>query len=161
MMSILRDDPSGICMHSGSTGSQVSILPPPQANRLASHWFTATPDPSRSMFKPFLFCEGATIGDKTTSPDFGDADPVKCQPRFQTSVDRRHPLYIAHGKLRSKLDKGDAKAKALLSQIRELEEFCVSDVNEVSASVDPASAARVLDIFKHMVDLEMNFYTSL
>ena len=148
-------------MDSGTTGSQVSILPPAQANCLASHWFTATPDPSRSMFKPFLFCDGSTIGEKTVSPTFGDSDPVKCKPRFQTSVDRRHALYVAHEKLRSMLGKGESKAKALLAQMHEMEVFCISDVNEVSGYVDSASSARVSDIFKHMVDLEMNFYSTL
>ena len=161
MMAVLRDDLSGIYMDAGTTGSQVSILPPAQTNCLASHWFTATPDPSCSMFKPFLFCDGAAIGEKTVSPNFGDSDPVKCKPRFQTSVDRRHALYVAHEKLRGMLGNDDSKAKALVAQMHEMEAFCVSDVNEVSASVDPASSARVFDIFKHMVELEMNFYSSL
>ena len=113
------------------------------------------------MFKPFLFCDGSTIGEKTVSPNFGDSDPVKCKPRFQTSVDRRHALYVAHEKLRSMLGKGDSKAKALLAQMHEMEVFCISDVNEVSGCVDSASSARVSDIFKHMVDLEMNFYSTL
>ena len=113
------------------------------------------------MFKPFLFCDGSTIGEKTVSPNFGDSDPVKCKPRFQTSVDRRHALYVAHEKLRSMLGKGDSKAKALLAQMHEMEVFCISDVNEVSGCVDSVSSARVSDIFKHMVDLEMNFYSTL
>ena len=81
MMRILRDRPSGICMSGGgfrSNGSQVSRLlasasaadgheggssgtsdgSPP----LAQHWFTATPDPSRSVFKPFAFASSSAPG---------------------------------------------------------------------------------------------------
>ncbi|KAG5278730.1 hypothetical protein AALO_G00102130 [Alosa alosa] len=59
MMTILRDKPSGICMDSGgfcTTGSMVSILPRDPAYPCV-HFLTATPDPSRSVFKPFIFSE--------------------------------------------------------------------------------------------------------
>lgn len=52
MMGILRNRPSGICMCDGafrSNGSQVSRL----AGGGAQHWLTGTPDPQRSVFKPF------------------------------------------------------------------------------------------------------------
>lgn len=56
MMAILRDTGSGICMSGAggfrSNGSQVSWLPT-AAGGPALHWFTATPDPRRSVFKPF------------------------------------------------------------------------------------------------------------
>lgn len=61
MMSILRHDGSGICMCDGafrSNGAQVSQLRTPAAVSVpgaARHWFTATPDPQRSVFKPFAF----------------------------------------------------------------------------------------------------------
>ena len=64
MMHILRDSSSGICMCGGggfrSNGAQVSWLVPPgcddrQQQQQAQHWFTATPDPQRSIFKPFSF----------------------------------------------------------------------------------------------------------
>jgi secernin len=66
MMHILRDSGSGICMCGGggfrSNGAQVSWLVPPSSNdgrqqqeQQAHHWFTATPDPQRSVFKPFSF----------------------------------------------------------------------------------------------------------
>lgn len=43
--------------------SQVSQLWPPAADGLpgiARHWFTATPDPQRSIFKPFTFPRSAS-----------------------------------------------------------------------------------------------------
>ena len=61
MMTILRDCPSGICMTGGgfrSNGSQVSVLQAEQHPGGGDvHWFTGTPDPSRSVFKPFAFPE--------------------------------------------------------------------------------------------------------
>lgn len=59
MMGILRDERSGICMcgdgYFRSNGSQVSFLWLAASNKPNIHWFTATPDPSRSAFKPFTF----------------------------------------------------------------------------------------------------------
>uniref|UniRef100_W5N8G0 Secernin-2 n=1 Tax=Lepisosteus oculatus TaxID=7918 RepID=W5N8G0_LEPOC len=98
MMEILRDRPSGICMDSGgfrTTGSMVSILPR-DPRRPCVHFFTATPDPSRSVFKPFIFTEAVTPVPRVSSPQFGAADPARTQPRFQSRVDRRHELYRAH-----------------------------------------------------------------
>ncbi|KAF7666951.1 hypothetical protein LDENG_00083360 [Lucifuga dentata] len=98
MMSILRDKPSGICMDSGgfrTTGSMVSILPR-DTSLSCIHFFTATPDPSRSVFKPFVFSECMTPVLRVVSPQFGPDDPVRKQPRFQSQVDRRHDLYKAH-----------------------------------------------------------------
>lgn len=61
MMCILRNRPSGVCMCDGafrSNGAQVSRLvraatDGSQAAAEAQHWFTGTPDPQRSVFKPF------------------------------------------------------------------------------------------------------------
>jgi secernin len=59
MMSILRDVGSGICMCGDggfrSNGSQVSELCRDQQLLGDVHYFTGTPDPSRSCFKPFIF----------------------------------------------------------------------------------------------------------
>ncbi|MEQ2204871.1 Secernin-2, partial [Xenoophorus captivus] len=98
MMSILRDKPSGICMDSGgfcTTGSMVSVLPR-DTSLPCIHFFTATPDPSRSIFKPFIFSDCPTPVPRVVSPQFGPDDPVRKQPRFQSRVDRRHDLYKAH-----------------------------------------------------------------
>ncbi|CAF4624603.1 unnamed protein product, partial [Rotaria magnacalcarata] len=65
MISILRDDQSGICMLGEgddciSTGSQVSVLLSTDRKRSqtdACHFFTATPNPQLSLFKPFIFSD--------------------------------------------------------------------------------------------------------
>lgn len=95
MISILRDDQSGICMidESGSgytsTGSQVSVLTPTNNRKSeidACHFFTGTPNPKLSLFKPFIFSDKAELGPLTVS-----------SPSEITSQ-RVHPLYAAHKK---------------------------------------------------------------
>ena len=55
-----------------------------------------SPDPGRSVFKPFIFSDCSTPVPRVLSPQFGPDDPVRKQPRFQSQVDRRHDLYKAH-----------------------------------------------------------------
>ncbi len=62
MMEVLRDKQSGICMCGGgfrSNGSQVSVIQRSNSNTSSNnrdvHYFTGTPDPSISCFKPLLF----------------------------------------------------------------------------------------------------------
>ena len=92
MCQILRDKDSGICVTDGdfqTTGSQVSVLVPPSPTVTLSphcHWFTGTPNPFNSIYKPFIFVPGATIGLAILSPQFGDEDPVKQLPRFKKQV---------------------------------------------------------------------------
>lgn len=52
--------------------------------------------PGRSIFKPFIFSDCSTPALRVVSPQFGQDDPVRKQPRFQSQVDRRHDLYKAH-----------------------------------------------------------------
>ncbi|CAF0897172.1 unnamed protein product [Adineta steineri] len=94
MISILRDDQSGICMLSGdsgytSTGSQVSVLT--SANKKnsqvdACHFLTATPNPKISLFKPFIFSDNVELG------------PLTVSSPSEIISQRTHPLYAAHQK---------------------------------------------------------------
>ncbi|XP_076461075.1 secernin-2-like [Babylonia areolata] len=164
MFKILRDEESGICMKDGSfvsTGSQVSVLSPASSAACPTpccHWFTATPNPITSIYKPFIFAPGASIGSSTVSPQFGDDDPVRKTPRFQSQVDRRHALYRGHETLRELLDQEDAKGTALLANLRELEDKCVDDMEELLKKFDEHANARVACIFQHMAEIELNFY---
>ena len=89
MISILRDDQSGICMLGGndgytSTGSQVSVLTSKHKTKSqidACHFFTGTPNPKVSLFKPFIFSNNVQLGPLTVS-----------SPEGITSQ-RIHPLY--------------------------------------------------------------------
>jgi secernin len=71
IMEILRDHDTGICMHGGfrSTASMVSRID--STKELTVHWFTGTPYPCKSFFKP-LFMADIEIPDQfkaTLNPD--------------------------------------------------------------------------------------------
>lgn len=106
MFTILRNTDGGICrtgtgpVGSTSVGSQVSVLPSATSARPPVHWFTATPNPAASVFKPFIFVDGLVVSKHVVSPGYGATDPVKMQPRFKSSVDRRHDLYKAQELIR-------------------------------------------------------------
>ncbi|CAF1242508.1 unnamed protein product [Rotaria sordida] len=94
MISILRDDQSGICMLGDgddciTTASQVSVLLPTnkKTSQLnACHFFTGTPNPKTSLFKPFIFTDKVELGPLTVST------PV------EITSHRIHPLYSARQK---------------------------------------------------------------
>ena len=163
MAKILRDKKSGICLLGGggqsiSAGSQISIIPTGASSAPPLHWFTATPNPSISIYKPFIFCPDIDAGDLTTSPQFGADDPINTQPRFQTEVDRRHPLYKGHGNFVKLLNKESPMASMISGNLKELEEKCVEDMMEILQNFDEQSCKKVSEIFKHMCNIELNFY---
>ncbi|XP_068177536.1 secernin-2 isoform X2 [Antennarius striatus] len=156
MMSILRDKPSGICMDSGgfcTTGSMVSILPR-DTTLPCIHFLTGTPDPSRSVFKPFVFSDRYTPVPRVISPQYGPDDPVRKQPRFQSQVDRRHDLYKAHQVALSTMETGSGEE--IHHILRELESQCLS---EISALLSGDIAGEELgDLFFDCVDTEIKLY---
>ncbi|KAG8196764.1 hypothetical protein JTE90_014497 [Oedothorax gibbosus] len=121
MFTVLRDEPSGICMCPPdsfvSTGSQVSVLHKPGSGKPSCHWFTATPDPSQSVFKPFIFTQNVKFPDEVVSPIVGQS----------RKPDRRHELYKLHEKAvinvrrqkfaGSNLEKLEAKYVELVKEI--------------------------------------------
>uniref|UniRef100_A0A673MSH6 Secernin-2 n=1 Tax=Sinocyclocheilus rhinocerous TaxID=307959 RepID=A0A673MSH6_9TELE len=144
MMSILRDKASGICMDSEgfcTTGSMVSILLR-NPDMPCIHFFTATPDPSRSVFKPFIFSESVRSVNMVMSPQYGPDDPVRTQPRFQHQVDRKHELYKAHQTALTSPDAG----VSLQETMRYLESQCLEEIEELG------------DLFFDCVDAEIKFY---
>lgn len=155
MFSILRDEPSGINFGSGSVGSQVSVLPPTGSKIPAAHWFTATPDPALSIFKPFVFCPSVVFTPMTQSPTI-ENDPAKSKPRFQRTVDRRHPLYQAHEKFLPM--RGAHCDPIVVKTLTELEENSVRDLDTFLAAYDESKANELSDLFKDVVESEMKFY---
>ncbi|KAM4698175.1 secernin-3 isoform 2-T2 [Rhinophrynus dorsalis] len=152
MMEILSDKRSGINMEGGfmTTGSMVSILPL-DPNQPCCHFFTGTPDPSRSVFKPFIFVPKIQLLTKTVSPTFGPEDPVKCKPRFQIKPDRRHELYKRHETALKAMQKEMLeKMKNLEKQKLEEVEFIIKD-----GSVDKSALGM---LFSQCVEDEMKFY---
>ncbi|XP_069023255.1 secernin-2 isoform X1 [Embiotoca jacksoni] len=158
MMSILRDKPSGICMDSGgfcTTGSMVSILPR-DASLPCIHFFTATPDPSRSIFKPFIFSDCSNSVSRVVSPQFGPDDPVRKQPRFQSQVDRRHDLYKAHQVALNTMETNPDAGLAVYDILRDLEAQCLSEISAMLSGEIPGD--ELGDLFFDCVDTEIKFY---
>ena len=160
-MSILRDDEQGICrtgLTSSTMGSQVSVLSA-AADTPDCHWFTATPNPRCSVFKPFIFCPGVATGANTTSPDYGDEDPAKVTPRFQSAVDRRHKLYSMHEKFLLQMKENNAKNHGLIiSTLANLEEQCVADIDQFLEGSTKDNLEEVQELFKDIVETEIKFY---
>ena len=46
----------------------------------------------------------------------------------------------------------------LLSNLRELEEKCVEDMEELLGNFEETAYAKVACIFQHMAEIELNFY---
>lgn len=161
MMRILRDEDSGINMGSGTSGSQVSLLrrDAASANPMpCCHWFTATPNPELSMFKPFIFVPHAQIGHITVSPSYGDQDPRIVKPRFKTEVDRQHELYKGHRKFTRLMVSNEDKAFKILQNIKEFEGNCIGDVEEILKNWSGSNHTKVNQLFEHISSIELNFY---
>ncbi|CAL4119367.1 unnamed protein product [Meganyctiphanes norvegica] len=151
MFKVLRDEPSGICMSSGafvSTGSQVSVLS--NSGRPSCHWFTGTPDPQTSVFKPFIFTQNVKISPYIQSPKI-EEDPAKTTPRFAKTVDRSHLLYRRQ---QTSIKNGDNTRVTL----QELEKNCVAETESILDNFDPEKLSEMDDLFKDCVDSELKFY---
>lgn len=58
----------------------------------------------RSVFKPFVFVPDIKQLKHTCSPCYGEEDPVKKKPRFQSKPNRKHPLFLKHEVVASIID---------------------------------------------------------
>ncbi|XP_066555005.1 secernin-2 [Amia ocellicauda] len=149
LMQILRDRPSGICMDSGgfrTQASMVSILPR-DPSLPCVHFLTATPDPSRSVFKPFVFAEAVTPAPHTVSPQGG-----------AEHVDRQHELYRAHQDALSAMERDPVWGSRLQETLRELEQQCLSDITALLQEGVARGGGELGDLFFDCVDTEMKFY---
>ncbi|KFO72616.1 Secernin-2, partial [Cuculus canorus] len=158
-MAILRDKTSGICVDSEgfrTAGSMVSVLPQDPALPCV-HFFTATPDPSRSVFKPFVFVAGLKPVPQVRSPTFAD-DPAKQIPRFQRAVDRRHELYRRHQAALELMEKDQEQGQKLLETLRELEKQGLEGMNALLGGAVSPHPEELADLFFDCVEAEMKFY---
>ncbi|NWH67903.1 SCRN2 protein, partial [Geococcyx californianus] len=159
-MAILRDKASGICVDSEgfrTAGSMVSVLPRDPALPCV-HFFTATPDPSRSVFKPFIFTAGIKPAPQVRSPTFTD-DPAKQIPRFQRAVDRRHELYRRHQAALELMEKDQERGQKLLETLQELEKQGLEGMNALLGGTVAPHPEELADLFFDCVEAEMKFYT--
>lgn len=138
MFKILRDTESGICMTadgagSVTQGSQVSVLSNTRPN---VHWFTATPDPSKSVFKPFVFTRGAAISKHT-----------KC-----ATSQEPHTLYTLHSSALQKNNKEEVQ-----ELLRNMEEECVQELGSVLDRIGD-DLSELDELLKDCVETEVKFY---
>ncbi|XP_047550142.1 secernin-1 isoform X2 [Lutra lutra] len=160
MIDLLRDKASGVCIDSETfltTASVVSVLP--QNRSLPCiHYFTGTPDPSRSIFKPFIFVDDVKLVPKAQSPCFGDNDPAKKEPRFLEKPDRRHELYKAHEWARAVIESDQEQGRQLRKTMLELEKQGLEAMEEILTGSDPLDPTEVGDLFYDCVDTEIKFF---
>ncbi|RWS17376.1 Secernin-2-like protein [Dinothrombium tinctorium] len=163
MMKILRDEESGICRRRDASfptqGSQVSVLSPKGSRRPDCHWFTGTPDPINSVFKPFIFVKNVKLSAKIRSPEIPeDQDPAKIKPRFEKKVDRRHPLYLKHEQFHSQNSKSDKEQK-VRETLQEMEKTCINEVEEILKNYNLEDEGLELEeLFNDSVEAEYRFY---
>ncbi|XP_059812374.1 secernin-2-like [Hypanus sabinus] len=160
IMDILRNKESGICMDSEAfctTGSMVSILPQDDALPCV-HFFTATPDPSRSVFKPFIFIDDVTPVSMVISPSYGEEDPVRRKPRFQSKPDRRHELYKAHQQAKATMESGQEQGIQLHETMQNLERQGLQAIKNMLVSGASFNPEEMEDLFFDCVDTEIKFY---
>ncbi|KAK9500195.1 hypothetical protein O3M35_001500 [Rhynocoris fuscipes] len=138
MFKILRNKESGICMTLDSSGSvtassQVSLL---FGDRPCVHWFTGTPDPSMSVFKPFVFTPSVKISHHTVAQD----------------GEKEHNLY--------KLHKMALTSKpSVVQQLKDMEATCTEESTTFIKNFTDNSVLSELDeLFKDCVETEVKFY---
>ncbi|KAM9710144.1 secernin-3 isoform 1-T2 [Menidia menidia] len=161
MMDILRDKDSGINMEGMfmTTGSMVSVIPADPALP-GVHYFTATPDPERSVFKPFIFVKNAHQLKETTSPSFGPEDPVKMKPRFQTKPDRKHPLFVKNEPVAAMIESCKDKGLEITESMRELEKETVEKMKEIlTQGIDDPDL--LVNLFSSSVQNELSIYNKI
>lgn len=97
----------------------------------AVHWFTGTPDPRESVFKPFIFTSDARVSHLTqVKSDEGDETPLR------------------------KLHE-NRKWDQVGELLKSLEKSCV---DEVDGCVDNAPTDELNDLLKDCVEAEVKFY---
>lgn len=158
MMDILRDKDSDINMEGTfmTTGSMVSVIPTNPALP-GVHYFTATPDPERSVFKPFVFVKHIKELKETSSPSYGADDPVKKKPRFQSKPDRKHLLFVKHEVAAATIQSSKDKGKKITESMRKLEKEKMTEMEQIlSNGIDEPDL--LADLFTRSVQEEMAVY---
>lgn len=159
MMDILRDKDSGINMEGMfmTTGSMVSVIPT-DPDLPGVHYFTATPDPERSVFKPFIFVKNLHPLKETSSPSYGPDDPVKKKPRFQSKPDRKHELFVKHELVAAIIQSHKDRGKKITEGMRQLEKEMIKEMEEhLLHGVE--SPDFLVNLFSSSVQRELSVYS--
>ncbi|KAL4656654.1 hypothetical protein GN956_G4500 [Arapaima gigas] len=159
MMDILRDKESGINREGifMTTGSMVSVLPQ-DPSLPGVHYFTGTPDPERSLFKPFIFVVDVKQLKETTSPNFGPDDPVKKKPRFQHKPDRRHPLFLKHEVALAIMELNKDRGEKIVENMRQLEQEKMNEMEKyLTWGIEDSTL--VVHLFSKTATEELSIYS--
>lgn len=150
VINVLRNKSSVNCVDTFlTTASSVSVLTQDE-KRHCIHFLTGTPDPSRSVFKPFIFVED-----------------VKAVPKVQSSCaedchhehsEYKHELYEAHQCAISLMDNDKEAGDKLLCTMLDLEKQGIDAMEDMLNSSKPIDPAEVVDLFYDCVDTEIKFY---
>ncbi|XP_030198725.1 secernin-3 isoform X1 [Gadus morhua] len=163
LMEILRDKKSGINMEGAflSAGSMVSVIPG-VPGRSGVHYFTATPDPERSVFKPFIFVPDIRQLKHTCSPWYGEDDPVKQKPRFKSKPDRKHPLFLKHEVASAIIETTKERGKQILQNMRDLEKKKLAEMEVflVKGVDDVDDGPSLVNLFSNTAQEEMEAYSN-
>jgi len=98
MLQVLRESMSSVSPQNSSSfvnSSHMSVLSLAHGAP-GCHWFTATPDPTKSLFKPFIFSDLAFLGLKTASAT-SENDESVCFPRYLKIIKKRSFLVALFG----------------------------------------------------------------
>lgn len=101
------------------------------------HWFTATPDPSKSVFKPFVFTPRVLISKHTKCPDDDKSTP--------------HTLYSLHAEA---IKKDGNQVQELL---RNMEADCVTELENIVNNIGD-DLTEFDELLKDCVETEVKFY---
>ncbi|KAJ8352050.1 hypothetical protein SKAU_G00235260 [Synaphobranchus kaupii] len=160
IMDILRDKESGINKEGMfmTTGSMVSVVPRNPCLP-GVHYFTGTPDPERSVFKPFIFVKDIKQLKMTCSPCFGQDDPVKKKPRFQSKPDRKHPLFLKHEVVAAIIKSNKERGNKILQNMRKLEKEKMAEMEKhLSSGLEDCTL--VVHLFSKTIEEELNVYST-
>ncbi|XP_062561532.1 secernin-1 [Armigeres subalbatus] len=113
-----------------SLSSHVSVL---SNSGLSCHWFTATPNPVESVYKPFIFTPGAKISPLTRVPA-GDS---------QTLLHKLH---------------NNRKWENVGDLLTSLESTCVDEVNRFICEHSSEPIQELDELMKDCVEAEVKFY---
>ncbi len=115
----------------------MSVLSQPGSKRPDVHWFTGTPDPILSVFKPFVFTTNSRIGSLLVSPN--ENTPHRLYALHQTAL-----------KIKPKV----------FEQLAEIEGKCYDELAEFLVKVEDGKATlNELDLlFQDCAETEEKFY---
>ncbi|XP_074071785.1 secernin-3 [Macrotis lagotis] len=158
MMEILRDKKSGINMDGEfqTTSSMVSVLPS-DPSLPCIHFLTGTPNPERSVFKPFIFVPNTPQLLDTVSPTFGLEDPVKKKPRFQSKPDRRHILYLKHEHAMEVMTLYEETGQKIQEKLRILEKEIIKEMESILQNKF-FDVNKAINLFSEYVTNEIKVY---